>query len=285
MELSPEEKKYLISLMTDEDFETDDSDNPFDMLPKMPPDIKFAILFYLVIKEPNVPLTWDYYYNMLDNNVLVLLQYAENIQTVPDNIRDNLALHAFNSDIDEFFKNISYSFYGSQDDINTFPVFDVNEDGGFIGIMLAAYTNVYNINCAFPDWAVELFDTSVSVLDEVHLIPISKCYLLYPENIGKGSFDKNISLLKNKLHNLSGRDQVAGVIFEERRIAIGAVNEEAKQEAEWYVGYAEFLRKWIRFSEQAKQAKQAKKKRKRYKKRKQKQAKGGLKKKRFEFRI
>lgn len=277
--------------MTDEDFETDDSDNPFGMLPKMHPDIKFAILFYLVMHPP----TWDSYYNMLDMYEFpVLLQYAENIQIVPDNIRDNLALHAFNSDIDEFFKNISYSFYGSLDDINAFPVFDVNEDGGFIGIMLAAYTNVYNINCAFPDWAVELFDTSVSVLDEVHLIPISKCYLLYVENFGKGSFDKNISLLTNKLHNLAGRGQVEGVFFEEMRIAIGAVNEEAKQEAEWYVGYAEFLRKWIRFSEQAKQAKQAeqakqakqaKKKRKRDKKRKQKQAQGGLKKKKVEFRI
>ena len=280
--------------MTDEDFETGRSQgNDLGMLPEMHPDIKFAILFYLVIKEPNVPLTWDYYYNMLDNNVLVLLQYAENIQTVPGNIRENLALHVFNHDIDEFFKNISYSFYGSQDDINAFPVFDVNEDGGFIGIMLAAYTNVYNINCAFPDWAVELFDTSVSVLDEVHLIPISKCYLLYAENIGKGSLDKNISLLKNKLHNLSGRGQVEGVFFEEMRIAIGAVNEEAKREAEWYVGYAEFLRKWIGFSEQAKQAKQAeqakqakKRKRKRDKKRKQaKHAKGDLKKKTVEFRI
>lgn len=186
---------------------TDDSDNPFDMLGPMPPDIKFAILFYLVIHPP----TWDSYYEILGTHEFsVLSQYALNIQTVPVNIRDNLALHAFNHDIDEFFKNISYSFYGSTNDVHSFPIYDVNEDGGFIGIMLAAYTNEHHNHAFFPNWAIELFNTSVSHLDKVK--PVLKCFFLYAPKITSGTIsgilDKNIEILKKKIHTLAGRNQV-----------------------------------------------------------------------------
>jgi hypothetical protein len=201
--LSEEELNFLELLTKPGEPKTDDSDNPFGMLPKMHPDIKFAILFYLVMHPP----TWDSYYEILDTHEFpVLSQYVLNIQTVPVNIRDNLALHAFNHDIDEFFKNISYSFYGSLDDINAFSVFDVNEDGGFIVIMLAAYTNDYHNHAFFPKWAVELFNTSVSHLDKVQ--PVLECFFQYAPKITRGILDKNIEILKKKFYTLAGRDQV-----------------------------------------------------------------------------
>jgi len=201
--LSEEELNFLELLTKPGEPKTDDSDNPFCMLPPMPPDIKFAILFYLVMHPP----TWDSYYKILGTHeVLVLSQYVLNIQTIPTNIQETLALYVIDMDIDTFFKYIAYSFYGSMNDVHSFPTYDVNEDGGFIGIMLAAYTNDYHNHAFFPNWAVELFNTSVSHLDKVQ--PVLKCFFLYAPKITSGILDKNIEILKKKIHTLAGRGQV-----------------------------------------------------------------------------
>jgi len=205
--LSEEELNFLELLTKPGEPKTDDSDNPFGMLGPMPPDIKFAILFYLVMHPP----TWDSYYEILDTHEFpVLSQYVLNIQTIPTNIKETLALYVIDMDIDTFFKYISYSFYGSMNDVHSFPTYDVNEDGGFIGIMLAAYTNNYHNHAFFPNWAIELFNTSVSHLDKVQ--PVLKCFFLYAPKITSGTIsgilDKNIEILKKKIHTLAGRGQV-----------------------------------------------------------------------------
>lgn len=202
--LSKEELNFLELLTKPSEPKTDNSDNPFGLLGPMPPDIKFAILFYLVIHPP----TWDYYFEILGTPNEVLSQYVLTIQKIPINIKDTLALYAIDMDIDTFFKYISYSFYGSMNDVHvhSFPGFDVNEDGGFIVIMLAAYTNDYYDHAFFPKWAVELFNTSVSHLDKIQ--PVLKCFVQYAPKIKRGILDNNIEILKEKIVALAGRSQV-----------------------------------------------------------------------------